>query len=73
MLTDIANYIQRKKQVSLSELSVVFGVAKEVIEPMLQHYVAKGWLLLHHGNPCAGCQANCASCEVPLWCEWCKT
>ena len=51
MLTDIANYIQRKKQVSLSELSVVFGVTKEVIEPMLQHYVAKGWLLLHHGNP----------------------
>ena len=70
ILSSIADYVKRKQHVSLAELSVVFGLAKDVLEPMLGHFIRKGWITCHHGAVCRGCHMDCSSCEVQLWYEW---
>ena len=70
ILSELAAYLKRKKQVSLAELSVVFGLKKEVIEAMTMHFIRKGWLITHQGEACNDCSMPCSGCEDPLWYEW---
>jgi hypothetical protein len=71
VLSELAAYLKRKQQVSLSEVSVVFGLKKEVIESMAAHFIRKGWLICHQGEVCHDCRMSCAGCEVVMWYEWC--
>jgi putative ferrous iron transport protein C len=70
LLSEIAAYLKRKRRVSLAELSVTFGLASDVIEPMVAHFIRKGWVGCHHGEVCHGCTMACSQCEVQLWYEW---
>lgn len=68
ILSDIAAYLKHKQQVSQAELSVVFGMRTEVIEPMVAHFVRKGMVSCR--RECLGCQKTCAHCEEQVWYQW---
>lgn len=70
LLSDIKAYLKAKQRVSLAELSVVFGLAGEVIIPMIAHFIRKGWVNGFQGQACRGCEMACSSCDTPLWYEW---
>ena len=70
ILTEIKNFFSRQRMVSLSDLSIHFGVEPDALRGILDQWIRKGKLRkLPQGKSCKGCCEACNSDNTEIY-EW---
>ena len=70
ILRDIKDYLSQQRMASIAELSLHFGVDRDAMRGMLDHWIRKGRLhRLSQEKSCSGCCGECESNHLEMY-EW---
>ena len=60
ILSDIRNYLQQRRQASLSDIAMHFDTPPEAVKGMLETWTRKGRVKRHLATP--SCGSSCSQC-----------